>query len=108
MTNGDRLTGGAGSDTFVYSGGDGQDAILDFTSGEDTLQIDNAGVDNFDQLVALGQQDGGATVFDFGDGNSLRLSNTHIDDLSASDFVFNGPTQGFAIPFDPVFAAEGQ
>ena len=35
----DVLAGGAGHDIFVFDGGGGNDVILDFTPGEDLLQI---------------------------------------------------------------------
>ena len=38
-TGNDTLTGGDGADTFVYSSGDGNDVITDYTAGEDTLQF---------------------------------------------------------------------
>ncbi len=35
----DTLNGGAGYDMFVYSNGDGNDTITDYTAGEDTIEI---------------------------------------------------------------------
>ena len=37
----DTLYGGNGSDLFIYNNGDGNDLILDYTSGTDTLNINN-------------------------------------------------------------------
>ena len=35
----DTLFGGAGHDTFVFTGGGGQDVVMDFKQGDDVLQI---------------------------------------------------------------------
>ena len=36
-TDNDRLTGGAGADTFIFGRDHGDDVITDFTSGEDRI-----------------------------------------------------------------------
>ena len=38
-TSDDTMTGGTGSDTFVFSGDHGDDTITDFTDGEDTIDL---------------------------------------------------------------------
>lgn len=96
--NEDRLDGGAGNDTlfggrgedvflFDVTTGD-QDTILDFTIGSDRIELGNAGTafDTFDEIVAAATQDGNDTLIDFGDGNTLRLENVRLRDLTAEDF----------------------
>ena len=78
----DRLTGGDGADVFVFTAG--QDAIADFGAGTDRIEI---GYDAFPgrltgpELVLLyGTVEGTETVFDFGNGNVLRVEG--LTDLS--------------------------
>ena len=71
----DRLSGGLGADRFVFDAG--QDTVTDFDAGRDTLVLDRAlwgGADlDAGQILAFARLEGGAAVFDFGGGASLRL-----------------------------------
>ena len=85
----DTLKGGAGADEFVYSGNDGDDVILDFEVGIDTmLIIFDAPLDNFSQTIAATRQQGNDAVIDLGGGDSVTLRGVNRDDLSGSDFEF--------------------
>ena len=86
----DRLSGGTGTDVFIFSGGN--DVVLDFEDGVDTIAIDDVlwgGAPRTpDQLVAdLGRVVDGDVVFSFVGGHSLRIENVTdaralLDDLA--------------------------
>ncbi|WP_420863496.1 calcium-binding protein [Algirhabdus cladophorae] len=69
----DTMYGGTGVDTFVYTSG--QDTIFDFAG--DVLQLKDTLWDGADltatQILDFASVIDGDTVFDFGDGNTLRL-----------------------------------
>lgn len=90
-TGNDSVFGGGGDDTFIFRDGDGSDTIIAFGVGQtnrgafnpqsnfrterfegfDTLVIDKAGFDSFDDIEDLIV---GSTI-DFGDGDRLVFSN---------------------------------
>lgn len=81
------LEGGAGADVFIFS--KGLTDIDDFSSN-DTIRIARSlGVDNFDELMALAKSvdQGEDVLIDFGK-HELRLDETRLSDLKASDFDF--------------------
>jgi Ca2+-binding RTX toxin-like protein len=80
------LEGGPGADTFVFRFGITK--IDDFDPGKDLIRIDDAlGADNFQELKTFARIDGEDLVFDFGN-HELRLDDTKLSDLRASDFDF--------------------
>ncbi|MDX3976590.1 calcium-binding protein [Shinella sp.] len=82
------LEGGAGRDTFVFT--TGKTEIEDFRADFDTIEIAKSlGVSSFADLTDIARTaDGGKdVVFDFG-RSELRLEDTKLADLSASDFLF--------------------
>lgn len=85
----DTLTGGAGTDTFVFKEGYGSDTITDF-SVEDLIEIDAGLVGTFDALLAMmSEENGGAdTVIDFGNGDTLTLEGVSKSSLTADEFSF--------------------
>ena len=88
------MFGGRSSDVFVFdTETGGADTILDFTNGVDTIDLGGvAAFDSFTEVIAAGTQDGLDAVFDFGDGNTLTLNNTSLEELVASDFGFGVTT----------------
>lgn len=85
----DRMTGGLGTDLFIFAKGGGHDAIIDFKTGEDHIDLSgqNAIVD-FDTLIAshVTVKDGDLTIHM---GNDLlTLKGTVVDDLHFGDFFF--------------------
>ena len=83
------MTGGPGADTFVFAGAAiAADTVTDFTSGTDTLRLDDAlwggaplgaaGV-----ISTYGSVSAGALVLDFSGGNSITLQG--LSTLSALD-----------------------
>lgn len=82
------LEGGAGRDTFVFM--TGKSEIEDFQIGYDKIEIAKSlGATDFNDLAAFARTaDGGEDlVFDFGK-QELRLEDTKLANLSASDFLF--------------------
>jgi Ca2+-binding RTX toxin-like protein len=83
----DTLSGGAGDDVFVFNGGGGSDVVLDFTPGEDILQISSGingqDIQSPDDLASRVTQVGNDTVVDLGHGDSVTLVNTSSDDVQA-------------------------
>lgn len=85
----DILTGGFGKDTFVFNKGHGNDIVVDFGLGGDTIQFDKAIFQNFSQVLAASHVQGDSIVIDTGGGNSVTLWFHHsLGDLHASDFIF--------------------
>lgn len=91
----DVLTGGNGVDTFVFDGG--HDTIRDFDPGfdwwlwsrpGDQITINLDGVEDFDDVIASAVQDGGDTVIQFNDEDSLTLRNTWVGELDSDVFAF--------------------
>ncbi len=80
---------GSDADTFVYTTGGGNDTIVDFTDGEDKIDIsDFTGITGFDDINA--HQDGSDVVIDFSNygGGTITLENFNLSDLDANDFLF--------------------
>ncbi|PLU63422.1 hemolysin expression modulating protein, partial [Sinorhizobium medicae] len=72
---------------FVFDGGGGNDVILDFTPGEDVLQI-SKGINGLDvtapeDLASRITQVGGNVVIDLGHGDTLTLVNADAEDIQA-------------------------
>jgi Ca2+-binding RTX toxin-like protein len=85
----DQLTGGNGADTFLFRQGDGRDTILDYSRSQgDRIQIDMNGINNFDDLLALAQQQNGGVLFAFANGDELFLSGTQLAALDRNSFTF--------------------
>jgi Ca2+-binding RTX toxin-like protein len=88
-TGDDLLTGGNGADTFLFRQGDGSDIVLDFRKNQgDRIQIDMQGIDNFDDLLAVAQQQNGGVLFAFETGDELFLVGTQLAALDRNNFTF--------------------
>ena len=85
-------TGGAGEDSFVFTGDFGVDRITDFTAGEDTLDISalTGEAQSLTDFLAASTEDTTGLVYDMGgDGeNVIVLVGVTANDLGASDFLF--------------------
>jgi len=80
----DDLSGDAGPDTFVVKRTSGDDAIADFTTGVDTIQIDS-GADAFGDLTLVGRS--GSTTISF-DDVSIFLEDVRKASITEDDFSF--------------------
>ncbi|MEM9601070.1 MAG: hypothetical protein AAF926_08610, partial [Pseudomonadota bacterium] len=56
--------------------------------------------DTFAEIIAVATQDGNDTLFNFGNGQILRLKNVRIDDLTAEDFGLNDAVSSTQKPAD--------
>src|SRR5205085_8046159 len=93
-----RLSGGAGSDRFVFGPGSAHAdvQILEFrthaTSAEaDLIQLNGFADHSFASAVANHHivQAGADVIIDDGAGAAIRLLNTALSDLGGSDFLFH-------------------
>jgi Ca2+-binding RTX toxin-like protein len=80
----DHLTGGAGSDTFVFTDGHGNDTVTDFTDGDDLILIEG-GTFSFADLVL--ETSGDDALVQFG-STVITLEGVLVSDLDQSDFLF--------------------
>jgi VCBS repeat-containing protein len=100
--NKDTLTGGHGSDQFVFgshSGSIDRDIVTDFEVGTDKIVLDHIrGVPNLSgpfgdlkltlwELSGGIEQKGNNTLIHLDGGDTLQLNNVHMSQLHASDFI---------------------
>lgn len=83
----DILHGGIGRDTFVFR--QGNDTIQDFQRGIDTILLDpvlwGGGARSGAQLMQFARVEDGHVLFDFGNGNTLRVDNMRSVGALAND-----------------------
>lgn len=79
----DRLTGGAGSDTFAFFEGDGSDVVTDFDAVGGGQKQDYIGVATKDGLFVTGKGDD--TIVEF-DGVRITLLDVKATDVTLADF----------------------
>jgi pimeloyl-ACP methyl ester carboxylesterase len=90
----DIVTFGPGNDTFVFTESGGQDTLVNYKLGVDTIEIQlffeqalspMVAVHNYGELESLMHQSGGDVVIDFGKlvhgQDTLTIKNTTIDNL---------------------------
>lgn len=83
----DTLYGGAGADTFIFYPTWDQDLIADFNSNQDKIELRNFGFSNSGNALEMAMQSGEDVIFDFGNGDSLRVANTSVDALASAVVV---------------------
>ncbi|WP_425038325.1 hypothetical protein [Primorskyibacter sp. S187A] len=81
----DELTGGSGSDLFVFDRSNGTYNIMDFEDGWDVIVIADESADAFSALTI--NQDGDDAVVTFGD-TEITFHDTESALLGAGDFAF--------------------
>ncbi len=91
----DALAGGLGNDTFVFRINEGSDTITDFAAGGASGDVVSmagwgAAFDSFAETMAVASQVGAHVEFNFGNGQTLTLTNVTLGNLNAGDFIF-GP-----------------
>jgi hypothetical protein len=83
----DWMAGGAGADTFMFQGGDGNDAIVGFGK-DDQIALNVEGVDSFEDVLAHATQRAFGVAIDFGDDGSIFLPGESLRGLSADNLLF--------------------
>lgn len=87
----DRLAGGNGADRFTFIQSGGHDVVLDFSDGEDLLDVSAFGLTAITQFMSI-TASGNDVVIQIDLSNSIRLKNYlaghTIGDISNADFDF--------------------
>jgi len=94
-TDNNVMTGGYGSDTFIFDHDDDNqsDTITDFETGIDKIDLDDTEVSSWNDLNNSNDGDymeqvGNNVVIHSSDTDTITLENVNLSDLSASDFIF--------------------
>jgi Ca2+-binding RTX toxin-like protein len=85
-TGHDGLTGGAGADSFAFARGDGDDWVVDFTPGEDLIQLEGFAFADIVQRTEP-RWDYQGLVLDLGQGDEIYLQGVTAP-LQPRDIVF--------------------
>lgn len=84
----DELRGGAGIDTFVFSTGHGKDEIVDFTIGNDYINLSGwKAIEDFDDVMSHAKKHGSDLWITAGK-DVLILDNVAKGDLEPTEFLF--------------------
>lgn len=79
----DGLTGGAGADRFHFARGFEADRITDFQNDRDSIVLQGfAGMTTPAQALTHARQAGSAVIFDFGQGDILRIEEVRLSALT--------------------------
>ncbi|HFC04423.1 MAG TPA: calcium-binding protein, partial [Rhizobiales bacterium] len=83
---GDDLKGGAGADVFVFASGSGQDKILDFNPGEDSITLQGLGFQTVAEVIDNSfDVRGNLILFLDADGSDFSWSTSNYVDLIGID-----------------------
>lgn len=77
--------GGAGRDFFVFGGSTGRTSIHDFQNGMDKIRFMDSHINSLDDLTIKAYKTHVDIVFD---GGTIRLHDTPLHHIDASDFLF--------------------
>ena len=99
------IRSGTGNDTIEIEFRASQyTTIADFDSGNDVIDLSSWGIHSFDQMLPYLTEVAGDVYFitewanfNSADNETLRINNTTISQLSASDFIFNTSTSPLTI-----------
>ncbi len=84
----DRMYGNEGGDIFIFSAGHGDDRILDFTDGEDQIDLSAFNLTGFDTLTTSFQSNNVTIDLSEHGGGTILLEGFDIANLDATDFLF--------------------
>ncbi|KZL15740.1 hypothetical protein PsAD37_04269 [Pseudovibrio sp. Ad37] len=91
-TLGEHISGGTGSDTFVFPDvSSGNDVIEDFSADagtEDVIRFDTNVFADFEDMLTAASDNGRDTVISLYGNNSVRLKGVLVSDLHVDDFQF--------------------
>ncbi|MFT4784355.1 MAG: Ca2+-binding RTX toxin-like protein [Paracoccaceae bacterium] len=77
-TGTDSLFGNKGVDTFLFVSGYGTDTVMDFEDDKDRILFDIEGLTTRSLIRKVAVQDGDDVVYDFGEGDILRVINITV------------------------------
>lgn len=84
----DTLTGGLHADTFVFGTNCGQDIVMDFVIGEDSIDLQSmSAIVSFADLIANHAFQDGNDVEIVAGSDRIVLKNTHVFNLVEGDFI---------------------
>lgn len=88
----DQLSGGSGADTFIFNGSAiGSDIVSDFDSVEDLVEVSSTLLSDtiltVADLIAQAYADGGNTVINLANGDTITLSGVAPGELDGSNFA---------------------
>jgi Ca2+-binding RTX toxin-like protein len=103
----DVLSGGAGTDTFVVAVGNGNDIITDFQAGVggDILQLNGTGFHTLSDVTAAMRQVGTDAVLTLNSGETIRLENTNVQNLTTANVNIVTQPTGLIQTFNDDFNA---
>ncbi|UFN50475.1 family 16 glycosylhydrolase [Roseomonas sp. OT10] len=101
MGNNDLLTGGAGSDTFVFGKGYGHDTVTDFAPGVDRIRILDGAL-TWEALRPLLRDTAQGAQLSFGD-DTLTLTGRKVAELGARDFELSLDASKYRLVFGDEF-----
>ena len=84
----DTLKGNGGADRFIFEHSNRDDVILDFTDGEDKIDLTDIGLSGFNDLILSSGSDGVTIHMTTSGGGTILLEGFDIASLDASDFIF--------------------
>jgi hypothetical protein len=87
-TAGTTMTGGAGSDTFLFPNAMGHDTVTNFGTAKDVLQFNATLFSNFAAAMATASQVGTNTVFTIDANDTVTLDHVTKTSLTAGNFHF--------------------
>lgn len=86
----DLIAGSRGTDQFVFEAGFGNDIVGDFRPGEDDIHfVGVAGLGSYADVMAHAVQSGSHVVITDLAGDTLRLNNVVLGNLTSGDFLFS-------------------
>jgi serralysin len=86
MTGADRYVGGAGNDVFFHSSGEGVDTVVDFTDGQDKIDLADFSFARYDDVKALMTDSDAGVTITFATGDVIILLDADFNKMDETDF----------------------
>jgi serralysin len=84
----DRMSGGDGDDVFVFAADSRRDAIADFSTADDRIDLMALGIERFADIRDSISDVHQGTRIDLGEDGAIILTGIEADTLRANDFIF--------------------